>query len=234
MSTDTGDTVTDPCRWCGRNDGSHHLTKNDCILGHRDHAERYIGYACRRHYHWIDRTLVQIEELAALFDEVLLPGPGTGERSATRVGSPAPGRLEVMALTDKRAKTPIDLDDEDDVPDLIGTLHSWGRIVAEEREVDEPDGTATAAIRILRRERHWIAQQDWLDDYVTELGALHRAAARGAGTTMWPEPIGKCPNDATPLYNTIGADVVTCRKCKASWTGVHLVRLRLIHEQEAS
>jgi hypothetical protein len=210
-----------------------------CILGHAEPVEREFGFACKRHYHWIDRTLRQIEELFALLPDVLLPAVGGDGRSGTRVGSPAPGRVEVMAITDKRAKTPIDLRAEPDregvrdVPDLPGTLASWARLVVEERATtDELTGAVSQSIRVLRRERLWIARQEWLDDYAGEMGELHRAVARAVGEDMWPRPVGRCPNDQAPLYNTIGLDEITCRKCRTTWAGVHIARLRLIFEQE--
>jgi hypothetical protein len=207
-----------------------------CVLGHPEPAERYVGYACRRHYHWIDRTLAEIVELFALLDDVLLPGPANGgDRHATRDGSPAPGRVEVMALTDKRARGIGDSTQRDDIPDVPGTLYGWVRVLIEERGVtDDQDGTVTGSIRLLRHERHWIANQDWLDIFAEEITDLHRAVARGVGDSMWPRSIGKCPNCGTPMYPTIGADEAHCRKCKSSWTGIALARLRLIHEQEAS
>lgn len=237
-------TVT-TCDRCQETIGAPHtLLDTDCILGHADHAERFAGYACKRHYHWINDTLYQIGELFALLDDVRLPGPASDIRSGTMDGSPAPGRVEVMALTDPRAKTPIDLDGEDDVPDLPGSLSSWAVMViheqteddldARERRVAMIDGTVVRSVSFLRRERMWIAAQPWLDDYVSELAALHRAVALAVGDSMWPRPIGKCPNDQAPLYNTVGLDQVTCRRCKATWSGVHLARLRLIHEREAA
>lgn len=203
-----------------------------CILGHADPVKSEFGYACRRHYHWIDRTLQQIEELFALLDDVILPGPGGDGRSGTRVGSPAPGRVEVMAITDKRARAAIE---PGDIPDLPGTLASWARLVVEERQTsDELTGHVAQSLRVLRRERMWIAGQDWLDDYAGEMAELHRAAARAVGDTMWPRPIGHCPNCGAPMYPTIGVDEAHCRRCKSTWTGIALARLRLIHEQEAS
>lgn len=208
-----------------------------CILGHPEPVAREFGYACRRHYHWIDRTLQQIEELFALTDDVLLPGPSGDPRSGTRVGSPAPGNVGIMALTDGRARPVRQAADEDDdlIPDLPGTLASWTRLVIEERETtDEFYGTVSESVRILRRERLWIVQQEWLDDYAGELHDLHRAVSRAVGDTMWPKPIGKCPNCSAPIYPTIGVDEAHCRRCKASWTGVHVARLRLIHESEGA
>lgn len=208
-----------------------------CILGHAEPVRREFGYACKRHWHWLDAALRQIEELFVLLPDVLIPGPAGDGRSATRVGSPAPGRIEVMALTDQRVHgltTHRDGEGVEDIPDLPGSLAQWARMVVEERATtDELTGDVAQSVRILRRERGWIVRQEWLDLFAEEIGDLHRAVARGIGDTMWPRPIGKCPNDQTPLYNTIGLDEVTCRKCKATWRGVHLARLRLIHEQEA-
>jgi NADH pyrophosphatase NudC (nudix superfamily) len=92
----------------------------------------------------------------------------------------------------------------------------------------------SGSVRLLRRERRWIARQPWLDDYVAELAGLHRAVASAVGASMWPRPIGCCPNCGAPMYPTIGVDVASCRRCKSSWSGVALARLRLIHEQEGA
>lgn len=228
--------VTMRCDRCGVAIGAPHVALDtDCILDHGEHVDRYIGFLCRRHYGWLGSMLTEIEELGALLPDVLLPGPSGAERRGTNVESPAPGRLEVMALTDRRAKTPIDLEAPDDIPDFPGTLASWARMVAEERERGDDLGAATIAgsVRMLRGERQWIAQQPWVDDYARELHDLHRSLARAVGDSMWPKSIGDCPNCGTALYNTIGVDVVVCRRCAAQWSGVHLARLRFIHEQEA-
>jgi hypothetical protein len=213
-----------------------------CVLGHPEPVEAFQGWLCRRHYHWLGGTLRQIEELFALTVEVLLPGPANGgERHGTRDGSPAPGRVIVMALSDKRARDWRD--DPDAIPDVAGALDSWIRLIDEERLDDNGEstlnlegynGTVSAAIRVLGRERHWMSQQAWVDDYAADLAALHRHVASAVGDSMWPRPVGRCPNDQAPLYNTIGVDEVTCRRCKYTWTGIALVRLRLIHEQDAA
>lgn len=209
----------------------------DCVLGHVEPVEAYMGFACRRHFHWINDTLREIETLAALLPDALQPEltswPKGDVRAGTMDGSPAPGSVTVMALSDPRAKTPIDLEREDDVPDLPGTLASWARVVVEERETtDELTGDVAQSVRVLRREKGWIAQQPWIDDYAFELAAVHRALARAVGDSMWPRPVGKCPNCQTRLYNTIGLDEITCRKCRTTWAGVDLDRLRLIFEKD--
>ncbi len=85
---------------------------------------------------------------------------------------------------------------------------------------------------ILKRERSYIVEQDWVDEYAAQLTLLHRQLATAAGETMWPRSIGRCPNCQTSLFNTIGVDEVECRKCRSVWRGVHLARLMLIHEQD--
>jgi hypothetical protein len=90
--------------------------------------------------------------------------------------------------------------------------------------------TFTEIVLHLHAHRHWIARAAWVDDYIAELGDVHHALAVATGGGMWPQSIGPCPNCGTKLYNTIGIDIVACRKCKSSWEGVHLARLRYILE----
>lgn len=221
------------CEHCGRPIGAPHLPlTSDCVLPHPDHKERFQGLLCARHFHWMTDTLKQIEELFALLPEVLLPSLAqlSGERHGSMDGSPAPGRIDVMALTDRRAVPRGD----DDMPDVPGSLLEHAARVVEERGLtDVLDGTVTGSIRLLQRERRWLAHQAWVDDYTGEIARLHRAVARGVGDSMWPRSIGRCPNCTAPLYITVGVDEVTCRKCRSAWTGAALTRLRLIHEQEA-
>ena len=244
------------CEQCGQPLGAPHLLlEGDCVLDHGEHVERHVGLLCRRHYHWIDATLIQLEELFALRGAVVAPGSAGGDRVGAAVESSVPGRLGVMALTDRRAQ--FWREDDDAIPNVPGALESWLRLVEEERgvkllpfqravfAVDRRGCVVPAAglvrwrlpltvtIRLLRRERHWIAAQPWIDDYVSDLAELHLALARGIGDSMWPKPIGQCPNCRRKLYVTVGVDAVTCKRCKASWEGVHLARLRLMFEQEA-
>jgi len=205
---------------------------HDCVFPHAQPAAADEGHVCRRHLQWINDMLTQIAELYTLRGDVVLPGPGGG-RHATPDGSPAPGRIEVMALSDPRNRDWHD--DDDAVPDVPGTLYGYIRLIAEERNdqrlCDVP-GDVPSLAGVLRRERHWIARQSWVDDYAADLHALHQVVARAVGVTMWPESIGPCPACQAKLFVTIGVDVVTCRHCRAEWTGVHLARLNLIHEKE--
>lgn len=222
-----------------------------CILGHTEPTEAFIGYACKRHYSWMIATLDEIVTLYALLPVVLLPGSGGEERTATQVDSPAPGRLSVMSVTDRRVagrKPPMTFErnwngrslepngSDDDVHPL-SVLGGWFQVILEELQPGWADGlpqwvTLTDVVKGLRRERRWVAQQEWVDLFCEEIGDVHRVLARAIGDSMWPRPVGKCPACTRPLYNTIGLDEVTCRHCRITWTGVALARLRLIHEQE--
>lgn len=252
-----------------------------CVLPHGEQpAERAVGLLCRRHFGELDGRLREIEMLFALRDEVIVPGPAAGAPvSGGGFGSPAPGRIELMEITDPRMSV------AEELPDVLGVLAGWVRCVFEERDWLPPGeapskvpmlhgpvcevrfcghascvvirnawrrlyarrgdwefrdgawrlpGTMSWMVQLLRRERVWIAGQDWVDAYVSELRDVHRALARATGASMWAEPVGRCPNCRTPLFNDPGgADVVTCRRCRASWSGVAWLRLRLIFEQES-
>jgi hypothetical protein len=218
-----------------------------CVLAHDKPTKRHVGLLCARHYHWLNNSLDQMVELYALLPYALLPGKsGDEERHGTSVEAPAPGNLNVIALTERTQRggerSMRAVGDElwyelPDIPPLVPMLESWCLLVIEERWHGSPtaphlNGTLTGACNILRGQRHWLAEQPWIDDYTQTIAALHRALASAAGDTMWPKPIGKCPNCRASLYNTIGLDEVTCRKCGSAWTGVALMRLRLILEQE--
>jgi hypothetical protein len=218
-----------------------------CVMPHPVRVKRYSGMLCGRHYHWLNNTIDEMVELFALLPDVLLPGACAGGERVSGSGSfpPAPGSLDVLAITERRdntrgARDPGDQlwwEELDDVPRVIPELETWARMMFEERDMigdKEPklDGTFVTVTRVLRGFRVWIAQQLWVDEYADMLASLHRAIARAVGDSMWPKPIGKCPNCQTPLYITIGVDEVSCRKCKSAWSGVHYLRLRRILDQD--
>jgi hypothetical protein len=161
-----------------------------------------------------------------------------------RAHSPAPGRLAAMAVTDRRDPTSPRRVLEAwlvEVHKHRGGLTRWvaGRGGLPEREHDALRHgrlPLTTITKTLHAERRWLAGQEWIAAYVAALEDVHHQLATAVGVTMWPEPIGTCPNCQAKLYPkpTGGVDEVTCRKCKTTWRGVHLARLRLIHEQEQS
>lgn len=238
------DGVTE-CDRCGTTTDQHtyvpatDTTPGDCVMPHPDqpHREAKFGLLCGRHFHGINDTLDEIATLYAYRAITLLPGPGGNERHGTRFGSPAPGRVDIMALSDLRNGSDW-IDDPDAVPSVIGSLYGWVRLMSEEREdrrLLHVEGTLAAVIGVLKREKHWLAAFSGVDDYIADLRALHRHVATAVGETMWPRPIGSCPNCQAKLYVTPGVEAVTCGKCGSEWGDrVALARLQLIHEQDAA
>lgn len=205
-----------------------------CVIAweHPDPVGADRGLLCAGHYHWVLRMLAELSNLWRYREDVLLPGSSSGIRSGTMDGSPAPGRIAVMALTDRRGIRDWH-DDPDAIPDVPGELHSWVRMMGEELGRDTgTDGTLPSSVRFLRAWRLWIARQFWVDDYASDVDKLHAAVARAFGVPRWPQPLGLCPQCGKPLFPTVGLEAVTCRSCRASWTGPRLVHLKLIHEQE--
>jgi hypothetical protein len=232
------------CDKCGQPLGApHEPLDTDCALPHPDHADRYVGLLCRRHYAWIDRTLAEIETLYALLPSVMLPGPSGNERRGTQTGSPAPGNLDAMCVTDRRAtvnipRAKLDKAVADDafVPDVVGTLRDLVLRVGDERDLDLSGywGYLTQSVAVLRGQRHWLAAQDWVAEYCDDLAQLHRALAAATRAGLWPQPLGRCPNCDRPLYVTIGVDEITCSKCRASWHGAAFARLRFMLDRKGA
>lgn len=201
-----------------------------CVLPHPEPAQRWHGRLCRRHYHQILDRLRELETLAALGDDVIVPGPSSDGRHPTMSGSPAPGRVEWMMITDARMTV------LDEWPDVAGVLAEWARAVVDDAALVGVDGLPLAVggavsgnVRLLRREHRWIAGQPWVDDYAGELAHLHRALAAATGAGMWRPSIGRCPHCRARLHlDPAGADVVACWRCGSAWSGVHYLRLRLI------
>lgn len=231
-----------------------------CVLGHQPNVERYIGRLCRRHYDSIGNRLDQVIELYAALSVVIVPPYSLGPVAAQYAPGSEPGRLEVMVITDRRANgqqrpPSVHADPlEPAVFDVLSVLGSWvqrvwlvlGRDTGFQRpeyvavpgvgpvRTDRPHLTLEALAKELRSNRHWIAQQPWVDRFLDALELVHRSLARAAGDSMWPKPIGTCPNCQAPMWHdAVLAEMATCRRCKTTWSGVALVRLRLIHEMES-
>lgn len=207
----------------------------------------YIGVLCRRCYSRIRERLEQIDEIYPMLAEVLVPAPKTKARMAYAMYAPgsAPGRLDVMALTDRRAgpaqQPPSEHADPDEAPvyEVLSILGSWVARIDATRPQPELSANRRLIMNdlttILRREQHWIAGQPWVDTFLGALELVQRELARATGAGMWPKPIGHCPNCQAPMeHHWETAMSATCRRCHTTWSGLALMRLRLIHEQEAN
>jgi hypothetical protein len=189
---------------------------------------------CRRHADSLADTLRDLAETYALLGLFLAPGsvPDEGNVRGRRIDAPAPVRLEVVALTDRRT---IALDDADPPP-VLAIVESWARLVREERALASPLVRATliGEVGFLLAHHGWVCAQPWVDDYAAELRRA-RSAVHDAIGDHAPRPVGHCQvvdeqgECGGPLYqDRWGAMAVSCRRCGAVWQEDDLRRLGLV------
>ena len=214
------------------------MTDSNCLLPHREPKGAVDGLLiCRHHRRWMGETIDDIVVTYALLPHFYEPGTAVDDGhqvKGKRVDPPAPVRLDVVALLDKRtvSQHPGDL-----VP-VLAILESWARMVREERRLQpcQRQATVTSEAGLLAAHMDWISAQPWIDELARELrdvkSALHSAIGDHA-----PRPVGRCPivhPDADgacdgPLFqDRYGRMSVTCRRCGETWGETELRRLGLM------
>ena len=181
-------------------------------------------------------TIDDIVITYALLPDFYEPGTAVDDGhqvKGKRVDPPAPVRLDVVALLDRRtiAHNPGDL-----VP-VLAILESWARLIREERQLQpcKRRTTVTSEAGTILAHLDWASTQPWIDELAKELrevkSALHSAIGDHA-----PRPVGTCPvihpetgECAGKLYqDRYGGMSVTCRKCGETWGETELRRLGLM------
>jgi hypothetical protein len=178
----------------------------------------------------------------------LLPGfiaHGTTEqnpesKATKRAEAAAPMRLEVIDLLDTRlGRKWQGLTPTSDRRGVIGTLQAHAEAVQDGRNLTAPLPThVTGYCAFLRRHLLWIAEQDWVTEFATEMKALNRTVAEAAGIYQRP-PVGRCHvptgDDDTPCGGPLFASDyggVHCVRCSATWDAAHLRQLGLAQAQQ--
>jgi hypothetical protein len=221
--------------------------------------------------------LREVEEQTALLSAV----PSMQQRTGSGTGTPAfqrvPVRLTVVALLDPRTRPAgqrppgpacaecwhdscvdirawIDAYDAQGVQTLavLDVLHSWARVVREERSLSEP-GTVTVSgeRNILTRWLEWVAEQPWLDEMYQQLRDV-LSQLKGVNGTSPDKPVGRCyligedgqcrgmirrASDYAQPWHTltdrcVRRDVETadghayCDECGQTWDGPRLAALQ--------
>ena len=210
---------------------------NNCLLPHREPKGAIDGLlVCPGHRRWLADTLDDIVITYALLPHFYEPGTAVDDGQQVRgkrVDPPAPVRLDVVALLDRRtlAQHPGDL-----VP-VLAVLEAWAALVRDERNLKTCRTTATVTREVGTLIAHldWITAQAWVPDMAAELrdvkSALHSAIGDHA-----PRPVGTCPvvhpdtgECGGKLYqDRYGGMSVTCRKCGETWGETELRRLGLM------
>jgi hypothetical protein len=191
-----------------------------CVIGQREHPAA-AGYLCLGHLERLGAMLRDIEEEAALLSSV----PSMAVVEGTRGGAPAferaPARLDVIVHNDQRSRPAgerppgpacpecwhdscIDIRTWTDAYDaqaaellaVLDVLHSWARLVREERELSPPGRVAvTTECATLMFHREWLSEQPWIDemyaDIRTLLGQLRSVNATGPDKALCQCPVVK-------------------------------------------
>ena len=215
------------------------MTSN-CLLPHREPRESLAGaLVCRHHHGWLRDSIDDIVITYGLLPHFYEPGTAVDDGhqvKGKRVDPPAPVRLDVVALPDKRTvhRYPGDI-----VP-VIAILESWARLVRDERKIQpcRQPATVTSEAGTLLAHLDWIIGEPFVADLADELrqvkSALHSAIGDHA-----PRPVGTCPvvhpDEDTEcggrLYqDRYGGMSVTCRKCGETWGETELRRLGLMQQ----
>jgi hypothetical protein len=209
----------------------------NCLLPHREPKSAADGtLVCIGHTRWLKESIDDVVIAYALLPHFYEPGTAVDDGhqvKGKRVDPPAPVRLDVVALLDRRtiARHPGDI-----VP-VLAILEAWARLVREERKVQpcQRRATVTSEAGTLLGHLDWIICQPWVDELAREIrevkSALHSAIGDHA-----PRPVGTCPvihpetgECGGKLYqDRYGGMSVTCRKCGETWGETELRRLGLM------
>jgi hypothetical protein len=210
--------------------------------------------------------LRDIEDQAALLDlrpsMAIRSGSGGGSLASHR----APANLDVIVANDSRRGTGrIGYEDADpwgldDTASVLDVLHSWARIVREERELSQPAHVTVSGERdCLTRNIDWLAEQPFIDETYNDVRSLlwqlqrtnKTQDERPAGTCFLLNDTGVCggriwrKEEAREVWS-IAADRCTlrpikvsdgpayCERCNTEWNGKDLDRLNIILEQQAA
>jgi hypothetical protein len=212
------------------------LTTN-CQLPHREPRQALDGaLVCRHHHGWLRDSIDDIVITYALLPHFYEPGTAVDDGhqvKGKRVDPPAPVRLDVVALLDRRTayRHPGDI-----VP-VLAILEAWATLVRDERKIQPcRNTTVTSEAGLLLGHLDWIIGEPFVTDFAEEIrqvkSALHSAIGDHA-----PRPVGTCPvihpdNDTEcggKLYqDRYGGMSVTCRKCGETWGETELRRLGLM------
>ena len=213
------------------------MTDTNCLLPHREPKTALNGrLVCPGHQRWLTDTLHDIITTTALLPHFLEPGTAVDDGhqvKGKRVDPPAPVRLDVIALLDRRtlARHPGDL-----IP-VLAILEAWATLIRDERQLQpcRSQATVTSEAGTLLSHLDWIICQPWVDDLAREIrdvkSALHSAIGDHA-----PRPVGTCPvihpdtgECGGKLYqDRYGGMSVTCRRCGETWGETELRRLGLM------
>jgi hypothetical protein len=214
-----------------------------CVV-HSKPAEARHGLLCTVHFDRLADMLREVEEESALLSAIpsmaIRTGSGGGSLASTR----SPARLDVLVHTDHRRGTGKSETDDDALAagqtlPILDVLHSWARVVREERNLSDAGSVTISGERdVLTRALDWIAEQPWVDECFHDVRQLV-GQLKAANGTRPEKPVGKCYLiTATgicdgPIWVDDAAGHAYCGRCRETWTGAQLLLLKKQMELDA-
>jgi len=210
--------------------------QTNCLLPHREpKTALHSAHVCRHHHSWLRETIDDIVTTYALLPHFYEPGTAVDDGhqvKGKRVDPPAPIRLDVVALLDRRTVS----QHPGDIVPVLAILESWAALVREERHLRrQHPTTVTSEANLILGHLDWIICQTWVDELAKEIrdvkSALHSAIGDHA-----PRPVGTCPvvhpetgECGGKLYqDRYGGMSVSCQTCGETWDEHDLRRLGLV------
>jgi hypothetical protein len=169
-----------------------------CVVHSKPTEARY-GLLCIAHFDRLADMLRDVEEQAAILSAVpsmaIRTGSGGGSLASTR----SPARLDVLVHLDNRRGTGKSETDDDELAagqtlPVLDVLHSWARVVREERGfTDRGVVTISGERDVLTRALDWIAEQPWVDEMFNEVRQLV-GQLKAANGHRADRPYSRCPS----------------------------------------
>jgi hypothetical protein len=168
-----------------------------CVV-HNNPAEARHGLLCSVHFDRLADMLREVEEEAAILSAMpsmaIRTGSGGGSLASTR----APARLDVLVHLDHRRGTGRSETEDDALAagqtlPILDVLHSWARIVREERNYASRGAVTISGERdTLTRALDWIAEQPWVDECFQDVRQLV-GQLKAANGHRADKPYSRCP-----------------------------------------
>jgi hypothetical protein len=234
-----------------------------CVLCASKRRDADVGLLCRHHLERLAAMLWEVEEQAALLDTrpSMMIRSGRGSSLASHR---SPAVLDAIVATDPRRGTGRIMEHDadpwgiDDTASVLDTLHSWARIVREERQLTDVGPVTVVGERaLLSKHLDWCAAQPWIDDCFHDLRKLvgqlhatnHTTADAPAGRCYLPTDNGPCEGRILrreeqaqpwmPLADrcvrvpaTVTDGLAYCDRCGAEWEPDAVVRFVIALDEQ--
>lgn len=229
-----------------------------CVICTSEREATY-GLLCTAHFERLASMLREVELEACLLDARPSMAVRTGWGGGSLASERSPVRLDVLVHTDRRSRPAgsrypgpacpscwhdsctdirawIDAFDAraTETLSILDVLHSWARLVREERALTAPHAPTIGSERdLLTRQLEWLADQPFIDEAYADVRNL-LGQLKGTNGTADEKPVGRCYLPATdgkePICNgPIWVDVIAgqahCGRCRQTWDGPQLALL---------